>query len=111
MITDKLDKCPFCGIKLVRTRGCLQCSEQIIHKDRSLWVFFDDENNPDTMTALNIRYDIYQFHFSFRRNETVLLDLQKHSLENELIKLPFLMDFELDEDTIKEKIKTLLVFS
>jgi hypothetical protein len=104
MILDRLDKCPFCLQKLViQNTGvgwALMCPNEDKHHHKTLWCWLEEEE-PRNITCVNIKVDNCQFHWSFANNSTSLMGIADFS---------HLLDFELTEENIVNKIKTIKTF-
>jgi len=114
-ILQRLDKCPFCNTLLHkredRADPILDCPNEKSHPASSMWAWYSSTQNE--ITALNIRCSPYQIHLSFRENRFVLLGLEINSLTNDNEVFSCSLDgilFSLDEDSIRNKIKTILTF-
>jgi len=107
MITDRINNCPFCLNPIPWISDF--CRECRCDGDKNwMWIFYDDVSNKDTPTAINIRVENFQLHWSIKRNYTWLIDVSKSM--KEIVNIPYLLDFPLDVETIKNKIQTLLTF-
>jgi hypothetical protein len=110
MITDQLDKCPFCQGKMEYKKWAsakiMDCPKEQSHINKIMWAYLEDPKNPDRITVLNIRVDKYQLHFNFRNSATSLLDKDHKTI----VFFNYILDFTLDEETINRKIKTILTF-
>lgn len=115
MITDQLQKCPFCGTKLSMAHNiqfqCLDCPKEKDHQSSTIWVYYY-EGTKD-ISAVNIRHLGYQFCWHIRENETTLFKYDRGDMfeEDTGLKLPCLLNFELTPKNIENKIKTLLLLS
>jgi hypothetical protein len=111
---DNLNLCLFCPTKLEITQyssfQCLSCPKEANHQttnnEKYLWCYYFDDNI--TISVINIVYLNYQLHWSFKNKTTILTDNSNNRVI--LVELPYLMDFELTEENIANKIKTLLTF-
>jgi hypothetical protein len=117
MILDRLGKCPFCPAMLVKRDSgyiggepILDCPNQIKNTNNHpncLWAWYDLSKN--NISAINIRYDNFQLCWHIVSNKTDMVCYSR----NKPIHITFskLLDFELTEENIKNKIKNILLFS
>ena len=111
MITDHLDKCPWCPAKMFNGGGAFRaifCSREKDHPNNMLWAYFDDHDRPDTITAINLMCGNYQFFWCIPSQNTTLLWVKSGIT---ILKFDYLLDFSLDPETINRKIQTLITFS
>jgi hypothetical protein len=120
MILDQLDLCPFCLTKLYINPNfhfkVLACPKKDLHPLKQIWAYYYESDkdfttiSPHKITSLNIVYNNYQFHFFYEINLTRLLHIidEEKSEKIEIIQFPYMLDFILTEETIDNKIKTIL---
>jgi hypothetical protein len=114
MITDRLDRCPFCQHELVAASVLLDCPEETSHQDIGrIWAWFDPIRGAGYVKAINLVYKNYQLHFDLTEQKTQLWSARNkdpRQTRDLIMDVPYLMDFPLDLETIDKKIKTMLTF-
>ena len=120
MILDQLHLCPFCHTQLYidphYTFKSLACPRKNFHRLKQIWGFYLDSDkdfttiSPHTITSLNIEYNGYQLHFYYKDNTTSLYKLKQDVAKTTIINFSYILDFELTEDNIDNKIKNILTF-
>src|ERR1700723_511502 len=107
MITDILDKCPFCQSKLVlkgsneHNSHHLACPNEMSHQiDHGYcWAWYEGNDSMKPISAFNIICHMasgeFQMHFSLTQNNFSLID---RSLGKKVIELNYLPDISLDNE-------------
>lgn len=110
-IIDQLQECPFCISNLVRrpiltdsTDYLFECPLFADHMPNELWAYYDETK----LMAVNIQYDDYQLHLNFRDNNS---QVWGNGSKSKMTKITCsgIINFQLTEANIKNKIQTLLL--
>ena len=122
---EKLDLCPFCQTKLYIDPHfnfkCLDCPNVKHHSLKNIWAFYFDSDRDfnsislNRISSLNIKLNDYQLHFSFKDNLTFLYKLINYDVEDDysteiVVQFPYILNLELTEIAIDNKIKSILTF-
>lgn len=102
---DQLNFCPFCGNIMDVNFPRLSCSKVRTHSANQL--YYTLFNNLKARSALII-YGKYRIEIHYDIGKTFLLN--SFTFE-QIMSLDYILDFEISEKNIKNKIKTLLTFS
>jgi hypothetical protein len=115
MIHLRLTHCPFCQSSLLKSDKSsypyLDCPKEKQHPNKAMWVWYLNINHPNQPTDFNIRLYNYQLGWSLERLTSKLITYAAdYSIPTKLIEFPHLLDFELIENNINNKINTILSF-
>ena len=74
-----------------------------------MWIWYLNKKQPDKLTHINIRIFCYQIGWNLE-NETTKVSFCSSDLPKTLIEFPYMLHFQLTENNINDKIKTILNF-
>ena len=75
-----------------------------------MWIIVPTNGVNKTFKYLNIRYGEYQLHFDLLSNKTDLYATAFLLANDALVKFDHIIDIELTEECIKNKIQTILTY-
>jgi hypothetical protein len=108
---EELSYCMFCNSPMkrhIKYDNYYQCSNYTSHREKQIWARIKQIDT--NFYCVNIRCDGYQFCFDLEKGTTQFLFIKDNHVNKAIITFDYIIDLELDENYIRNKMHTIVTY-